>query len=194
MLTAMRILLCSLLLLMMMPTIHAETVYRSVDKDGNTVFSDKPSQGAEKMDIPDAQTVKSPSAGKFHYQPPPKSPPPAYSSVAITSPDDDASVRQNDGNISVQVAVQPALQNQDTLQLHMDGKIVGTGSSTSFSLNNVDRGTHTLQAVVVDNTGKTLASSATVTFHLLRHSILNQPPPKGPLNPPGGPVPAPSSK
>jgi len=193
MLTAMRYLLCTLLLILV-PAVHAETVYRSVDENGNTVFSDKPSKGAETMEIPDAQTVKSPSAGKFHYQPPARKPPPEYSSVAITSPDDDAAVRQNDGNITVQVAVRPDLQGQDQLQLLMDGKIVGSGSNTSFSLQNLNRGTHTLQAVVIGSSGKTLASSATVTFHLLRHSILNKPPPKGPLNPPGGPVPAPSSR
>jgi len=193
MLIVMRILLCTMLLLLM-PAVHAETVYRSVDENGNTVFSDKPSKNAEKMEIPDAQTVKSKSAGKFKYTPPPKSPPPEYSRVAITSPDNDAAVRENTGNITVTVDVEPGLQKQDKLQLHMDGKIVGSGDSTSFSLQNVDRGTHTLQAVVVDSSGKTLASSASVTFHLLRHSILNKPPPKGPLNPPGGPVPAPSSK
>jgi hypothetical protein len=44
----------------------------------------------------------------------------------------------------------------------------------------VDRGTHTLAAVVTDGAGKELISSAGVTFYVREHSI-NQNPPRGPL-------------
>ena len=69
MLKTMRLLTLSLLILFM-PAGHAD-VYRSVDENGNIVYSDQPSEGAEKIEVKDAQTINLPAAGPFKYQPPP---------------------------------------------------------------------------------------------------------------------------
>ena len=60
--------------------------------------------------------------------------------------------------------------------LYLDGKRVDglPGAGDSFSLNDVFRGTHTLVAVVTDQTGKRLISSQTVTFHMHQTSILTK--------------------
>jgi hypothetical protein len=182
MLKTMRYLTLSLLILFM-PAGHAD-VYRSVDENGNVVYSDHPSKGAEKIEIKDAQTIHLPSAGPFKYQPPPKEAPPRYSTVAISHPGNDESIRQNSGDITVQVAVNPGLKPGDVISLLMDGKEVASGPATSVTLKNVDRGSHTLQARVVGSDGSTWLSSESVTFHLLRHTVLQPKPPPGPLNPP----------
>ena len=191
MLTTMRYLTLSLLILFM-PAVHAD-VYRSVDKDGHVVYSDKPSQGAEKIEIKDAQTIHLPTAGPFRYQPPAKEAPPRYSSVAISSPGNDESIRQNSGDVTVQISVSPGLKSGDVISLLMDGKEVASGPASSVTLKNVDRGSHTLQARVLGSDGSTWASSESVTFHLLRHSVLTPKPPPGPLNPPK-PPPKPAPK
>lgn len=185
MLKNMRYLLFCLLLPVLAPA-HAD-IYRSVDKDGNVVFSDQPSEGAKKIEVQDAQTIKLPPAGKFKYQPPATPPAPRYTGVAVVQPADDQPVRQNDGNITVQVSVTPALKSGDVVSLLMDGKEVASGPATSFTLKNVDRGSHTLQARVQGSDGKVWSSSTSVTFHLLRHSIIKPqaappPPPKPPSN------------
>lgn len=160
-------------------------VYRSVDEDGNIIFSDTPSEGAEKIELRDAQTVESqPGTESFEYEPPKSDPPPRYKGVAITSPQDNEAVRANNGNITIGMSVNPSLKPGDKLVLTMDGKEIASGRSTSVSLENVDRGTHTLSARVVGRDGKTLASSESVKFHLLRHSVQHPGPPPGPLNPP----------
>lgn len=178
----MRLLLYSALIFM--TSAASADIYRSVDENGNVVFSDTPSEGAEKIEVKEAQTVDSPSTQPFRYDPPPAEQPPRYQSLAITSPQDDQSVRANAGNVSVSMSVTPGLRGGDRLVLLMDGKQVASGSSTSVSMDNVDRGSHTLQARVIDRNGKTLASSDPVTFHLLRHSVQHAKPPPGPLNPP----------
>lgn len=62
------------------------------------------------------------------------------------------------------------------IQLRMDGRPYGQPSSgLSFNLANVDRGTHTLAAVVMNANGEELAQSATIKFHLQRNSILLNP-------------------
>ncbi len=66
----------------------------------------------------------------------------------------------------------PALKPGDTITFFVDGEATVTGREARFLLPDVARGTHTLRAVVSDSAGKTLISSETVSFHLLRVSIL----------------------
>ncbi|MEX2523364.1 MAG: DUF4124 domain-containing protein [Gammaproteobacteria bacterium] len=147
-------------------------VYRSVDENGNIIYSDTPSEGAEKIELREAQTVESqPGTESFRYEPPESKPPPRYKEVAITSPQNDEAIRANSGNITISMSVNPSLRPGDSLVLTMDGKEIASGRSTSVSLENVDRGTHSLSARVVGRGGKTLASSEPVKFHLLRHSV-----------------------
>jgi len=178
----MRLFLYSVLIFM--TSAASAEIYRSVDENGNVIFSDTPSEGAEKIEVKEAQTVDAPSTEPFRYEPPPGEPPPRYQAVTISSPQNDQSIRANAGNVSVSMSVTPGLRRGDRLVLLMDGKQVASGSSTSVSMKNVDRGTHTLRARVIGRDGKTLASSDPVTFHLQRHSIQHPKPPPGPLNPP----------
>jgi hypothetical protein len=171
----MRYLIFSLLTLFMAAA-HAD-VYRSVDENGNVVYSDKPSEGAVKIDVKDAQTIKLPPAPPIKSEPPPKEDVPRYNSVAISYPADDEAIRENSGDITIQIAVDPGLHAGDVISLLMDDKEVASGPATSVTLKNVDRGTHTLEARVVGGDGDTLASSETVTFHLLRHAIKPVPAP-----------------
>jgi hypothetical protein len=179
-----------LLLTALLPAANAADVYRSVDKNGNVVFSDKPSEGAKKIEIPDAQTLKAPSASLSKGKPPPEQPGPRYSQVAITQPGNDQALRQNNGDITIHIAVSPSLKSGDVISLDMDGKEVASGTTTTIALKNVDRGTHTLQARVMSEGGQTWVSSDPVTFHLLRYSSIKpQHTPNTPLNPPKPPAP-----
>jgi hypothetical protein len=71
----------------------------------------------------------------------------------------------------VQVSPQPGLKSGDSLQLFLDGKAVGSGSSTSFSLPDVERGAHVLQARVVGSNGITIIASPSVTFYVQKASV-----------------------
>jgi hypothetical protein len=141
-----------------------------VDENGNLIFSDKPSDGAEKIHVEDAQTISPPSAGRFEYTPSKKEEPQSYTEIAIVSPANDTATRNNEGIVNVSVSLEPSLNSGsgDQLALYMDGAQVSIGSSPQFELNNVDRGLHTLKASVVDASGKTIISSSPVSFTILR--------------------------
>ncbi len=165
----MRIILLSILFIFSLCA-TAETVYRSVDEDGNIVFSDKPTDGAEEIHVEDVQTVNPPSVGPFKYTPLKKEQALRYTDIAIVSPANDTAIRDNEGNITVSVVLEPGLNSGegDQLALYMDGAQVSVGSSQQFGLNNVNRGTHTLKASVIDTSGKTIISSSPVSFTILR--------------------------
>ena len=94
--------------------------------------------------------------------------------VRIVAPAPETTIYDNNGNLSVEVALSQAPDTVaiDQLTLLMDGTAVAKGRDLSFELNNIDRGTHTLQVQVFAANGKLLATSPPVVFHMWRASLL----------------------
>jgi hypothetical protein len=99
----------------------------------------------------------------------------AYASLAIAAPLHDEGVRANDGTVTVVVAVEPALQSGHQVEILLDGQPVAIAAATSITLTDLERGTHSLEARIVDPSGAILLSSALSTFHVLRHTPLLAP-------------------
>lgn len=157
----------------------AANIYKWTDESGRVVFGDKPPNGVEATPVrvqspqtftpPPKSTFKSSSTEEAEKKAAEEAARPKYK-VAIASPADDEPVRNNPGNIAIQISSEPALNLEagHKFQLLMDGNPVMTSQKTTIVLTNVDRGTHTLQVQVIDETGKVLESSASSTFHMLR--------------------------
>ncbi len=170
-------------------------VYKTINADGEVVFSDRPGQGAERVELPGLTTYKPPPVTKRT----PRSAATAagddagqYSSLKVSSPEDEATIWDNEGIISLSLEIDPELQT-DTghrIQYYLDGKPDGEAeTSLTYTYRDVDRGTHTVSAAVVDVEGNALISSSPVTVHLHKASILH---PTNPLfTPPPAPAPAP---
>lgn len=177
-----------LLLLFILPA-QAE-IYRWVDDNGNVVFSDEPHPQAEKVDLPPSTTYTpvedeesseilklSPEEATGEEAVEEQDAVPDYQ-LRIIAPANDESIWVNNGDVTVSMIVEPQLNAErgDRILLQLDGVAVGEPqASTTYQFNNLSRGTHSLTAQVVDSSGTTLTSSDTVTFHLHRASILNNP-------------------
>ena len=174
----------ALALMLFSQTTHAGTdVYVTRDANGNPVFSDTPSEAAEKIIIKEIQTVEEPKAVTLPDSSDPRIKQAVrYETLDIISPQSDEAIRNNAGNIMIQVALKPGLGGDDVILITLDGKEVSRGSATSVALNNLDRGSHQVSAAVISRTGARLLKSDVVEFHLLRTSVLNQPAPQP--NPP----------
>lgn len=167
---------------MLVPCVALGEVYKQVLPDGSVVFSDQPAPGAERIEISPAQTYKPPpipvSTSSPSTRKQDRTEARHYDELRITTPEDDAAIRDNAGNVHIEIALAPALRTREghRIALYMDGEEVAPpGSSTVFNLKNVDRGTHQIQAVIVDTQGKPIKTSEPVIFHLLRISIRPQP-------------------
>ena len=98
----------------------------------------------------------------------------SYIRAEILYPADDAAVRSNAGTLTVLVRVDPQMQDGHRLQLLLDGVPSATaGRKPEFHLENIDRGTHTLQLQIIDGSGRVLFTGPPVRFHLLRRSRLH---------------------
>lgn len=160
-------------------------LFKWKDAEGNIIYSDQPPPGAKKeehkvekeslppiistpaLERPAASTSTSLSNNSQEE-------PDRYTSLAIVSPENDTSVRQNAGNVSIKVAIEPYLFNErgDLLVIYMDGQEVSRGRESSIQLIEVDRGTHVIGAEIVDASGNSIKTASPVTFTLHRHSVL----------------------
>ena len=165
-------------------TSAAAAVYKWVKPDGSVIYSDRPPvENATPADLPELQEIKIPP-------PPPTSPEPSpseeadqsqtttYTKLEITEPADNSTIRDNAGQVNIKLALEPALQDAqgDAIAILLDGKEIGQGKTTALSVSNVDRGAHTLQALVKNADGSTLIESSSVTFNLIRTSVLPRKP------------------
>lgn len=158
--------------------VAASQVYMSRDENGNVVFSDQPSDGATIHEVKELQTVPAlvtPAANTEEDKAPTSETNVEYTSLSIISPSNKHTVPTGHaGNIEVSGVLSPSLQATDTIYLLSNKAVLRQGRQTTFSLNNLPRGEHTLRLVVRDQAGKDLISSNPVTIYVQRASILNR--------------------
>mgnify|MGYP001815087662 CR=1 FL=1 len=151
-----------------------DRVYKRVNPDGSVEYSDQPIEGAEVMKVPKGSTFTMPEGSPrkaASTDTKPEEPKVVYDSLEITRPVNDEAIRSNEGKITALARVVPALDANHRFRWNMDGSAVKDVNSPELRLNNLDRGTHTLQAQIVDADGKVVISSDTISFHMMRHRI-----------------------
>ena len=188
--------------LMFIPLICHATVYQWTDTDGNQHFSDQRQHGAQKFDVQEPQSYQ-PPADEVNSRTS-KTP---YShiqshelSIEVIQPMQDETIRNANGLVAVSLDMKPSLPAGHRIQVILDDeKYEQPRASTNFTLQNVDRGTHTLSFQVVDNNGSVVQESEPVTIYLHRNTpiapkVITPPlPPQAPQPPqaPKAPKPLP---
>lgn len=108
-----------------------------------------------------------------------------YRTAEIQQPEQDGTVRSNEGVVPVTVRLDPPLQPGHEVRFFLDGQSVpGSFDSQAVELSGVLRGTHRVRAVVVDSNGARLTSTTDVTFTLRQTGLFDsavRPPPTVPL-------------
>ena len=151
---------------------QAGKIYKYTLSNGNVVYSDKPppSDQGEEVTLEPLQGFSLPAPRPLKYSTADKdeAEPTGYKEFKVTSPSNDATIRDNGGNVHVSLSLTPGLRGGHSIEVMMDGQPIGSGSGTSVTLTEVDRGTHTVQAAIKDSEGKEIARSNSVIFHLKR--------------------------
>jgi hypothetical protein len=157
-------------------TCTAAEVYRWRDADGNVIFSDKPREGAEKIELRDTTVVPAlrPTTrlSPDESEDAPRALP--YETLLISEPPADETLR-NVQSVTVNATSSPALQTAfgHRLQLYLDGGAHGQPTTTgNWTLNDVERGAHSLEVAILDGTGAEVARSAPSSFYLHRQSAI----------------------
>jgi hypothetical protein len=167
--------------LLAFPVFASQTVWKWVDNNGVTHFSDTPVAGATKVEVSTSNRDARPAPA---YSPPSSIEPvntgPSYRHLEIWKPVADQSIVNTGGQVTVNVRVDPALRSDHQIVLTIDGRrMEGFARNTQqFDLKDISRGTHVAVAQILDGRGTKLQETAPVTFHVRQESAAQ--PPVGP--------------
>ncbi len=171
-----------LLLVLLLPLNATAKIYKSIDANGNTVYTDIPdSKDAEALDLPNLNITSTPKRkhsvldqskryssdnNKSHLDR-------NYKSIKITKPKNEDTIRNGTGNVIISVSLDPPLQSDfgDRLIVQMDGVTVNNSNASSVTLRNVDRGSHQITAKVQNQKNPSINKVTTATFYLKRPSV-----------------------
>jgi hypothetical protein len=178
----------------------ASDVWKWVDEKGITHYSDQPVPGAVKIEVRAGNIASSASASPA---PTISSAPDSsagaaaqpYRAFEISQPAPNQAIINTGGHVNVEVRIEPGVQPLHTLSLYLDGKMVSgfPPNALSYALTEVPRGVHSVTAVIVDRSGKTIQQTPAVAFTVRQESIAQ--PPVGPtLRPPPKPQPRGANK
>jgi len=154
--------LFTLISLVLLSLFAQATVYKWVDKDGKVHYSDEPHPNAEIVELKEKtlnqitlppvnpDTNDSQAIEQTKYQ------------VVITSPEEEETVRDNNGDFQVTATVTPEIKSQY--------QIGGT-----FQLSNIDRGEHTIVVDAMTQNGKVFASSSPRKIFLHQAAMIPAP-------------------
>lgn len=168
-------------------------------KDANGVphYEDRPVPGATRVEIagvtsqpaPPSAAPASPAASAAK---PGQATAVEYGSLDIWQPQDGASFFGADATVDVRLRSDPDLANGHRLLLYLDGrKVEGEDNALEYVLANLERGAHSLTAVIVDQKGNEKIRSAPRVFHIRQPTTI-APNAVGPnLKPPPPPAPKP---
>ena len=158
-------------------------MYKWVDQEGNISYSDQPPfKGAETLEAPALTTTptipvtenKSATASKETKEEVTK-----YSYLKITSPENQGTIRNNEGNFTISITVKPPLNVKQGhyFSVSLDGSMIHDKlTSSSASMSNIDRGTHKLSVTIKNKSGKILRKSKITTIHLHRQIAIKKQP------------------
>lgn len=159
----------------------AEEVYRWVDEDGVVHYSDQPHPGAERLIIegaPAPGTRLSPRAGDARgagqQQPgePQADEPFSYERLEVSQPASEETLWNIGATLDVTLDLQPSLQPGHRVRVYFDGEARDV-SGTQFTLEEVYRGEHNIQAEVVDANGNVMIRSQPTRFYVQQTSVVN---------------------
>jgi len=189
--------ICLALLLTFSTSAVATELWRWVDENGVVHYSDRPHPGAERIELQKVQSFTPPPIATRDVQREDSSQSedeagPPYTGLRIVSPGEEETLWNIGTELSVELALQPALREGHTLRVHLDGDRVVElpPGQTRITIDEVYRGEHRLRASVVDGQGRELVSSDPVVFFVQQASIQN---PQNPANRPQGQRPTPRS-
>jgi hypothetical protein len=152
----------------------AQEAYRWVDKDGVVHYSDRPHEGAEQIQLPTpnvAQTRRVPSQQRRQPVDEPADETLAgYDTIDIVSPASEETLWNIEGILNVSVSLTPPIRPGHQVRAYHNG-VGQMVTGTSFQIQEVWRGEHTIQVEVLDATGTLLIRSRPRRFYVQQNTV-----------------------
>lgn len=154
------------------------TIYKTVLPNGEVLYSSAPRPGSEEMKINLPSKVNHPTEPSSNA--PLEAPQgiPVQYQIQFITPKNEQLFGVAEPDIPISLQITPALHDTDGVQLFIDNKAYGIlQSDLEYTLSNLDRGTHTLQAKIFPNkqSGTPKGETGVIAIHIFKPSILTRP-------------------
>jgi len=163
-------------------------VYKTVDEDGNVVYTDQaPKDGSAPIELRPLSIIETPE----YVRPAEKAPEndeagggkemslrylrQNYADFAIIAPQAEETVWQPDNIVTVAWNTRYQLQAGMQVTLYVDGVPQTTSSEQVIALAALDRGEHTVTAELRDSQNRRIVTAQPVTFFVRRPGLNNRP-------------------
>ncbi len=173
--------LLALLAVATLPAMGQQQIYECPGEGGVRTFTDTPCPAGKPLQLPSPNVIDTgPPPQPRAAAPQPAAP--AYTGFAILSPEQGGTLHTNTGQFPVALALEPALQPGNVIQVTLDGTPLQAQRDTlQFDISSDEWNTaavaeqpHTLAVSVVDASGKTVIAAAPVQFYVQRAFIRKQ--------------------
>jgi len=154
--------------------------YKWVDEDGLVHYSDRPHEGAERIQLPSSgRSTRSTYTPPTRTQPTANTTQPAepeqekafsYESITIASPAAEETLWNIEGILNVTINLQPGLEQDHRVRVYFDGTPQMV-DGLSFQIPEVYRGAHNVQVEILDQTGKLMIRSLPNRFYVQQNTI-----------------------
>ncbi|TYK65303.1 DUF4124 domain-containing protein [Colwellia echini] len=146
-------------------------IYVWHNEQGTLVFSDSPRAGAEEVEVEPDNVIQSQTALKTEILDiTPQKTVEKYD-IVINTPKNNATIRDNTGSVYIEGGIKPRFKKGLKVLLELDGQPYNPPQVHSmFSLRDINRGEHKIKMLLLDDKGKVIASSSSVTFYMHRAS------------------------
>ena len=148
--------------------------YRWVDENGVVHYSDRPTEGAEEIVLPKANTT---AVRRLEQNVPDPAPEPrqerqpeGYQSLTINSPSSEETLWNIGGELTVEIQVTPTLRPGHRMRLYFDGEGRDI-ADTTVQLQEVWRGEHNLQVEILSESGIPLIRSNPLRFYVQQSTV-----------------------
>lgn len=91
-----------------------------------------------------------------------------YTQFSILAPKNKQAIRANDGDVTVMLSLKPKLLPKHQLSIFLDGKQMMEGDLRMINLTNLNRGEHSVYAIIKGEKGKEISKSKVVVFTVIR--------------------------
>ena len=164
--------------LLSLSTAWAADIWKTVDKDGNVIYTDQPPKdGSKPMDLPelsviktDIKTITKPARGNMDSAPSPAQLRKIYGDFRITRPLPEETFWGTANTVVVTWGSKIPLTPDLIVRLFVDGKAQEGPVSGSISLN-LDRGQHRVSAELRDARNRKILKTESVIFFVKQNAV-----------------------
>jgi Domain of unknown function (DUF4124) len=144
-------------------------IYKTVDKDGNVVYSDTPpNDQAESVKLKEILTLPAEHPGNSVSTDTRRDEAVVEYKVEIVSPRNEVVIPPGQRDLAIAISLDPYLQPDHLITYYMDGELIEETQSTSIVIQDPPRGGRTLTVEVINQQGDVLGVSQPLTVNIIR--------------------------